>query len=88
MVMERAARNSALRDAMLASGKSPFVTALLVWKKGTEEREMSEISPWKHNRTVEKLIMDCGFEKSQLGVLSYDVRHVKMVVRTKQVFGT
>ena len=48
---------------------------------------MSEISPWKHNRTVEKLIVDCGFEKWQLGVLLYDVRHVEMVVRTKQVLG-
>lgn len=30
IVMERAARNKARRDAMLASGKSPLFTALAV----------------------------------------------------------
>ena len=33
IVMERAARNRARRDAMLASGKSPLFTALVVWKR-------------------------------------------------------
>lgn len=32
MVMERAARNRARLEAMLANGKSPLFTALVVWK--------------------------------------------------------
>lgn len=31
IVMERAARNKARLEAMLASGKSPLFTALVVW---------------------------------------------------------
>jgi len=38
MVMERAARNKARLEAMLASGKSPLFTALVVWKGGNARR--------------------------------------------------
>lgn len=39
IVMERAARNKARLEAMLASGKSPLFTALVVWKKEKKARE-------------------------------------------------
>lgn len=37
IVMERAARNKARREAMLANGKSPLFTALVVWKGEKED---------------------------------------------------
>lgn len=39
IVMERAAKNKALREAMLASGKSPLFTALVVCKRENKEEE-------------------------------------------------
>lgn len=38
IVMERAAKNKALREAMLASGKSPLFTALVVCKRDKQRR--------------------------------------------------
>lgn len=45
IVIERAARNKARREAMLASGKSPLFTALVVWKgeNAREEESHSKI---------------------------------------------
>lgn len=42
IVMERAARNKALREAMLASGKSPLFTALVVCKRENRGEEESQ----------------------------------------------
>lgn len=42
IVMERAAKNKALREAMLASGKSPLFTALVVCKRENKEEEEEE----------------------------------------------
>jgi len=39
IVMERAARNKARREAMLASGKSPLFTALVVCKGESEGKQ-------------------------------------------------
>lgn len=44
--MARAARNKALREAMLASGKSPLFTALVVWKR---ENEGKQIENWVYS---------------------------------------
>lgn len=42
MVMERAARKRARREAMLASGKSPLFTALVVCSGEREEESVSD----------------------------------------------
>lgn len=43
IVMERAARNKALREAMLASGKSPLFTALVVCKKKKKKHKENRV---------------------------------------------
>lgn len=43
IVMERAARNKARREAMLASGKSPLFTALVVWNRENTREEESQV---------------------------------------------
>lgn len=45
IVMERAAKNKALREAMLASGKSPLFTALVVCKRENKEEEEESQKP-------------------------------------------
>lgn len=74
IVMERAARNKARREAMLASGKSPLCTALVVWKRENTRQEESQIeigvlkrkNPFlKRTKITEAVCYFCGGVKKK-----------------------